>query len=83
MTIATTTPEVKARVVRLEAAISWAHIFVLQARSALDGHVNQLPRAAAQLYFAIEQIDGKPCEHGDFYRHEKTGECVHPDCLTK
>ena len=80
----TTTPDQKPRVGRLEAALSWAHIFILQARYALEGHPNQLPRAAAQLYFAIEQIDGKPqqpCGHDDFYRHEQTGECVHPDCL--
>ena len=69
---------------RLEAALSWAHIFIREGRRRLEGHPNQLPRAAAQLYFAIEQIDGKPqqpCGHDDFYRHEKTGECVHPDCL--
>ena len=44
---------------RLEAALSWAHIFIREGRRRLEGHPNQLPRAAAQLYFAIEQIDGK------------------------
>jgi hypothetical protein len=52
---------------RIEAAISFAHLFIREARRALDGLPNQLPRAAAQLYLAVEQIDGKAID-----RHELT-----------
>jgi len=68
----------------IRAAMSWCHLFLREAHRLLDGKQNQFPRAAAQLYVAIEQIDGKPCTHDELYRHEKTGECVDPDCqLTK
>ena len=44
---------------RIEAALSFAHLFIREGRRALDGLPHQLPRAAAQLVLAIEQIDGK------------------------
>lgn len=65
---------------RIAVAAAFAKEFLTE--SALNdlGVSNQLPRAAAQLYLALEQIDRKPCDHGDFYAHARTGECVHPDC---
>jgi hypothetical protein len=47
---------------RIEAATSFAHLFIREARRALDGLPNQLPRAAAQLYLAVEQIDGRAAD---------------------
>ena len=67
-------------------AMMWARLFLREADRELNGLPHQMQRAAAQTICAIEQIDppadftGKKCEHGDFFRHNKTGACVHPDC---
>ena len=65
---------------RIAVAAAFAREFITESNLNALGMNSQIPRAAAQLYIAIEQIDGKPCEHGEFYAHAKTGVCVHPEC---
>jgi hypothetical protein len=67
---------------RIAVAATWAKLFVHEAENALKGSAHELSRAAAQTVMAIEAIGPKlPCDHDDFYRHERTGVCVHPDCV--
>ena len=70
------------REARIAAAATYARLFCREAERALKNEKNQMVRAAAHLVRAIETIeDSEPqCKHGDFYQHEVTGECVHPDC---
>ena len=72
---------------QIAVARTWALLFVRESGRALKGLTHQMPRAAAQTYLAIEQIDPEPlddlckCGHWNFW-HEGTagGICLTKDC---
>ena len=77
---------------RIAAAQSWARSFSYECESALEGKLNQMPRAAAQLIRAIEQIDGNEevdpeeickcgCTRFNHHGEKGDGRCVESDCL--
>lgn len=76
---------------RIAAAQSWARAFEIHCAFELEGKPNQLPRAAAQLVAAIEQIDGKETDIDDqmckcgatrfmHFGADGSGECTLHDC---